>query len=145
MSLVFIVVFFTVVWCLGLKIVFSDGMILEKVGQWLTKKVEVENKKIYEPLGYCEFCMPSIHTLVGITFALCSNLICFTWNIVILYPIFVMASSFLTGVIWNAYGYMKTKQSLTEQKIKYIDKKEQLAHFKVSDKKKKHYEQINKR
>lgn len=144
MILIIKVVVFTVIWCLGLKIVLSEGMVFEKIGKFITDKVEVEHKKIYEPLGYCEFCMPSIHTLFGIAFALASNTINLSWNIAILYPIFVMASSFLTGVIWNIYGFLKTKQALAESQIKLTDKKEELTHFKIKDRKEKHY-QANKK
>ena len=144
MVLIFKVIVLTVIWCLGLKIVLSQGMVLEKIGKFITHKVEVEHKKIYEPIGYCEFCMPSIHTLFGIAFGLASKTISFSWNIVILYPIFVMGSSFLTGIIWNAYGFLKTKQSLAESQIKLTDKQEEVTHFEVRDRKANYY-QSNKR
>lgn len=144
MILIIKVIALTVIWCLGLKVALSEGMIFEKIGQFLNHKVEVENKKIFKAIGQCEFCMPSIHTLFGIAFGLASKTIIFSWNIVILYPIFVMGASFTTGVIWNLFSYLNTKKELAESQIKLTDKQEELTHFEIKDRKAKHY-QANKK
>lgn len=144
MILIFKVITITVLWCLGLKVALSEGMIFEKIGKFFNDKVEVENKKIFKPIGQCEFCMPSIHTLFGIAFGLASKTISFSWNIVILYPIFVTGASFITGVTWSLFSYLNTKKELVESQIKLTNKQEEVTHFEIKDRKAKHY-QANKK
>lgn len=101
----------TTIWCLGIKILTSEGMLLDKLGKYAHKKVD-EGKIIFDPLLACEFCLPSIHSLVGYSFAISLGIIThFSWSLIFIYPLVAMGSSIGCGFIWNAY--------LTMQVIKY--------------------------
>lgn len=98
MILLFKIIIITVVWVLGVKIVTSEGMILESVGRYADSKKSL----IWKPLVICVWCMPSIHSLVGYGLAVGVGVITgFSWHLIFMYPLVVMASSFICGVLWN--------------------------------------------
>lgn len=101
MLLLFQLIAICSIWTLGIKIATAKGMVLEKLGEWGEKKVE-EGYKIYEALFVCHWCMPSIHSLVAIEFAFGIGIIeHFTWNLLAYYPLVVMGTSMLNGLIWG--------------------------------------------
>ena len=111
----------TTIWCLGIKILTADGMVLSKVGKFARKKIK-EGQIIYEPLVSCEFCLPSIHSLVGYVFGVSIGVITgFSMSLVFMYPLVAMGSSIATGFIWNAYQTMMAAKDLSEVKIEFYD------------------------
>lgn len=124
---IFCIIFFTSVWVLGIKIVTSPGMILEKVGEWGGKKVR-EGHRIYEALLVCHYCMPSIHSIIGYSFAIGIGVVEFHWRLLISYPIVVMGSSLINGLVWG----WKDK---IDNESKYYENAEQLSHFEIKNRK----------
>lgn len=114
-------VFITTIWCLGMKIITSQNMIFEKIGNFAHQKVE-EGKLIYDPLIACEWCMPSIHSLFGYFFAVVLGIITsFSWRLVIIYPLVAIGASVGTGFIWNAYLTMNSYKERNEVQTFYYD------------------------
>lgn len=110
----------TTIWCLGIKIVTSDGMILSKVGEYGKKKAE-EGKRVFEALIVCEWCLPSIHSLFGYGFALALGILPASWSLLFIYPLVAMGSSMTTGLIWNGYKTMISLRNLVEAKEDFYD------------------------
>lgn len=103
-----------VIWCLGIKIITSDGMVLSKLGKWGSEKVDAGHM-IYEPLFMCEWCMPSIHSLIAYMFAYGMGLFNdLTWSLLVIYPLVAMGSSLLNGVIWICYKTINAKKEYLE-------------------------------
>ena len=123
MILIIKIVMVSVAICLGLKVAMQQDMILEGFDRWLTDKVE-KGSKICKPLGYCIWCMPSIYCMVAIFFCLVAGLVELKWNLIILYPIFVMATSFIAGVLWHLWIYLTMV-------IKRGEQQEQILHFEI--------------
>lgn len=91
----------TTIWCLGVKIVTAEGMLLEKLGKWAEDKVE-RGHKIYEAIVTCQWCLPSLHSIIGYSFAIGIGVIAeFEWKLVFMYPIVVCGSSILCGFTWT--------------------------------------------
>lgn len=123
----------TTIWNLGIEIVFSDGMALDKVRKWAENKTS----KWYEVVFYCVWCRPSIHSLIGYAAAIGFGVInSFSWKLVIAYPFVVAATSLISGLIWSAYKY-------TEIKHKYYNHLEQHAFFDLKDRKINHSKNKN--
>lgn len=127
------IILVSVIWCLGIKIVTSTGMVLEKLGGYGQKKVK-EGYKIFEALICCEWCLASIHSSIGLLFTLISGIVIWDIRILYLYPIIAMGTSFCTGILWNLWVILKTK-------IAYFENLEVLTHYEIKDRKKNHYEQ----
>ena len=88
----------TVIWVLGFSLVTSEGMLLHG----LRKYAEERKLLIWDPIVLCVWCMPSIHSLIGYLFAFGIGVIDhFSLKLVIMYPLVVMASSFLSGILWS--------------------------------------------
>lgn len=101
----------TAIWVLGIKIATAEDMVLEKLGNYGKQKVE-EGYKIFEALWVCEWCMPSVHSIIGYAFAVGLDIINgFDWKLVILYPLVVMGTSVVTGFTWN---YLEKSNAITE-------------------------------
>ncbi len=111
----FSIIAITSIWVLGIKIATAEGMVLESVGNWAINKA-VSGKRIFEPLLVCHWCMPSIHSLFGygFFFALTGSM---SWGLVACYPIAVMGSSLLCGLIWGVKSIMEQKIQLNEEII----------------------------
>lgn len=113
MILLLKLIIITVIWCLGFKVVTSDGMWLEKIGQY----AEHKNALIWKPLVKCIWCMPSIHSLVGYGLAVGIGVITgFSWHLVFMYPLVVMGSSFICGVLWSISECIETLTSYFSNK-----------------------------
>lgn len=122
----------TTIWVLGLKIATSENMVLEKVGQYGKAKVE-EGKKIFEAIIVCQWCMPSIHSLVGYGFAFGLGILPLQWNwqLLIRYPLVVMGASFCSGMLWLLYETINRIHDRNEVELKYLKHCEQLKHWEV--------------
>lgn len=111
----------TSIWCLGLKILTSKGMLLERLGDFAHDKAR-EGELIYDPLIACEWCMPSIHSLVGYFFAVVIGVITvFSWRLVAIYPLVAMGSSLCSGIIWNAYLTLMSYKERNEAQTDFYD------------------------
>lgn len=132
---IFCIIFFTSVWVLGIKIATSPGMILEKAGEWGGQKVR-EGHRIFEALLVCHYCMPSIHSIIGYSFAIGIGVVEFHWRLLIAYPIVVMGSSLFNGLVWGWHEKIKNE-------TKYLENVEKLSHFDIRDRQKKHRERQN--
>lgn len=103
MQLLFSLIAITSIWCLMIKIVTSEGMVLERLGKYGEKKVD-EGYKIFEALWVCQWCMPSIHSLVGLGFAWGMGLIPeLSWHLLFYYPLVAGGSSLVNGLVWQYY------------------------------------------
>lgn len=92
----------TSIWCLGIKIVTSNGMVLGKVGKWAEEKSG--DYIILEPLINCIWCLPSIHSVIGYLFAFGIGAVSgFDYTFIIMYPIVVMGASAVGGITWAFY------------------------------------------
>lgn len=110
MILIFSLIIITSIWTLGIKILISEDMALEQLGKWGEKKIS-EGHKIYEPLFWCHWCTPSIHTAIGFLFAFGIGLIShFTWSILFYYPLVAMGASLLNGLIWALYEKLNSEK-----------------------------------
>lgn len=122
MIVLFKLILLTTIWCLGMKIITSDHMILEKLGRYARKKVE-EGKLIYDPIIACEWCMPSMHSLIGYGFAIILGIITqFSWALVAIYPLVAIGSSIGTGMIWNFYLTMNSVKERNESQSDFYNR-----------------------
>lgn len=122
MLLLLKLILLTSIWCLGVKIVTSPGMLLHQIGEYGERKVE-EGKRIFEAIVVCEFCLPSIHSLFGYFFAIVLGIIpCFSWVFVLIYPLVAIGSSIVSGFTWTAYKTLVNYRDLAESKIDFYDK-----------------------
>lgn len=114
MILLFQLIIITSIWCLGVKIVTAEGMLLEKLGVYAKRQVE-EGNVIWDALIACEWCLPSIHSLLGYSFALVLGVIThFEWKLVFMYPLVAMGASLLNGLIWNYHLKSNSEKEANE-------------------------------
>lgn len=98
-------ILFTVILVLSIKIVsFGHDMALSN----LRKMAEGRNNKLISGWFLCEWCMPSIWSILGYAFA--ALYLGFPWNIanwyLIFYPIIVGAASVISGITWTFILYL---------------------------------------
>jgi len=128
----FVLIVLGSIWNLGCEIILSDGMALEKVRKWAEEK----ESKIFEPLIWCLWCRPSIHSIIPFIAASGVGWIeLLQWNNLILYPFVVCGTSAVSGIVWSAYKYIEVKSkyykhleqqeffNLKERKINYTKNK----------------------
>lgn len=121
MIILFKLITITTIWCLGIKILTSKGMLLQSIGDYGHKRVS-EGKLIFDPLIACEFCLPSIHSIIGYSFAIALGVITnFSWSLVFMYPLVAMGSSIECGFIWNGYLTMINIQERNQIQSEYYD------------------------
>lgn len=137
-GLIFKIILLTSIWVFGVKILTHEGMLLEKLGEWANKKVEDGNKFI-EWLFVCEWCMPSIHSILFVLpisyFVGILDGFIDVKNILIL-PFIIAGASLLSGIIWNFV-------MLLLKYYDFIDKSEKLKHFDIKDRKQEFYNKNN--
>ncbi len=131
MILILKLIALTSIWVLGLKIVTSKGMLLEKFGTWAETKVE-QGQKIFEAVIVCQWCMPSIHSIVGYLFAYVIG-IPMSWRIVACYPIIVMGSSLVCGLTWLIYETLNRVHDRNEIQQRYYKHAERMAYWDVEE------------
>jgi len=107
---------------MGLKIALSKGMLLERLGEWLEYKVEEEKKKIYN-LFICQWCMATLQSIVAHAIAFGLGILPMEWNwqLLIRWPLVVMASSFICGNAWNIYETINRVRERNEAERDYYD------------------------
>lgn len=129
----------TSVWVIGLKIATAQDMIFEKLGKWGEAKVK-DGHKIFEAVIVCQWCMPSIHSLVGYGFAFLLAVLPwrFDWKLVWMYPLVVMASSFVCGMSWLIYETINRIHDRNELQARYYDNMEQLTHWDIIERRERH-------
>lgn len=131
MTLIFQLIVLTSIWVMGLTIITQPKMLAEKVRDW-ADGIHKKGNKFMEPLILCHWCMPSLHSAVGYTFAVLIGLINhFEWRLVFMYPLVAMGSSLLNGIVWGLH-------KLIEAATGYYSNAEQLTHFDIRDRKAEH-------
>lgn len=102
-----------------IKISTHDGMLFEKVGKFGEKKIK-QGYKIFEALWICEWCMPSIHSLIGFGFGFAIGVIdVFSWKLIAYYPLCVGGASLCCGLIWEFYNLMVANKMYYENGQQY--------------------------
>lgn len=115
-------VLITVSFVFAVRISTSEGMVFEKIGKWATDRLD-EGKRIYEPLLLCEWCMPSVYSLVAIVFYILANYLftgVFYYKVIILYPAIIGISSMITGLTFMLKDLIGSKTSYNEKKEEKI-------------------------
>lgn len=120
MILLFKLIILTFICVMGLKIVLSKGMLLERVGEWLEYQVESGNK-IFD-LFICQWCMATLCSLLAHGFAFGLGILPLEWNwqLLIRWPLVVMGSSFLCGNVWNLYETINRVKEKNEAEANYL-------------------------
>lgn len=116
----------TVMLTLGWKVVISEDMLLERVGYWLTDKVEQGNK-IFE-LWLCPWCT-TFFVLLAFGFGFGLEIITLSWKLFLLFPLCVAGSSFISGILWTIYQTINTVKENNEaqsEHFKTINYEEQI-------------------
>lgn len=110
----------TVVLVLSLKIVMSEGMLLEKLGQYFERKID-EGHKIYD-LFYCQWCSGTLQSITAHLFAFGLGIIPFEWNwqLLIRWPLIVGATSIIAGNFWNLYLAVNQIKERNEAETNYL-------------------------
>lgn len=103
---------------LGWKIVTSEDMLLESVGDFAEAKAK-EGKRYYELL-FCQWCMPSAWSLLGFVFAYGLGIISIEWKLLFLYPLCVCGSSLVCGVTWSLYKLIESTINRNEAEVEAI-------------------------
>lgn len=121
MILLFKLIAITVIWVLGIKIATSEGMILEKLGRFAEKKVD-EGHKIWDGLVWCQWCLPSFHSVPAHFFAFGLGVIPFEVNkeLFIRWPLVIMGSSLVSGLIWTIYLTINKVKERNEEEWEYF-------------------------
>lgn len=83
--------------CAGLATCFEDGMILSGMRKWLND--HIKNKWILKPICNCVFCMPSVWG--SMVYWLLSFAIGLSIQSVLLYPVCIVCSVFLSGLFYG--------------------------------------------
>lgn len=112
----------TVTIVMGLKIAMSEDMLLERLGFYFERKVR-EGRKVYD-LFICPFCMNSLQSLTAYAFAFGLKVLPFefNWQLVIRWPLVVMASSFISGNIWNLYETINQVKEKNKAETEYYER-----------------------
>lgn len=90
---------------------------------WLRKfgerKVKEDGKIIFEPLFLCEWCMPSIHSIIGYIFAYSIGILTkLSFSSIVIYPLVVMLSSLTCGLTWSIYNLIVSKTNFYNASIR---------------------------
>lgn len=113
----------TVVLVLALKIVMSEGMLLEKLGKFFERKIK-EGHKAYD-LFYCEWCSGTLQSITAHFIAFGLGVLPFEWNwqLLIRWPLIIGGASFISGNLWNLYltvNRIKEKNQLESEYFKSL-------------------------
>lgn len=119
MIIIFKIILILTIWCLGVKIVTANGMLLQWLGEWGEEQVD-KGYKIFEAIIVCPFCLPSVHSILGYAFAYGLGLIELDWKLLIMWPIVVMGSSILSGFTWTAYQTINQIKEKNEAETEYF-------------------------
>lgn len=110
----------TFILVMGLKIAMAEGMLLEQLGAYFDRKIEEGHK--WMDLFYCQWCMSTLQSIVAHFFAFGLGIIPFEWNwqLLIRWPLIVMAGSFLCGNVWNIYETINQIKEKNEAEANYL-------------------------
>lgn len=110
----------TFICVMGLKIIMSEDMLLEKVGEWFKKKID-EGHKVYS-MFYCEWCMSTLQSITAHAFAFGLGILPFefNWQLLIRWPLVIMGASFLSGNVWNIYETINRTKEAKEAEADYF-------------------------
>lgn len=124
------IIILNVIWILGLKVATSEGMVLHFIARYAESKESL----IWEPVILCEWCMPSLHSVIAYVFAIGIGIISsFSWKLVWIYPLVVLSSSVACGVIWKLMDLINVVYS-------FYKNQGESAYLDVKDRKKKYNE-----
>lgn len=133
MILLLKLILLTFIWVMGIKISTAEGMVFEKLGNWANKQVD-KGYKIYEAIISCEWCLPSLHSVIGYAFAVGIGVIDhFEWKLVVLYPLVVCGTSLLSGLTWTIYLTINEIKENNKEQSKYFKNINNLPSFIVED------------
>lgn len=121
-------IFLLVCWTMGWRVIISEGMLFEKLGEWAEKKAETN--KWFDAI-ICPWCIPNIQGLLFVyplAFAL-GILEWWDWRYVAMYPFTLGAASFICGTLWEIYLTRNRKREYYTNAQKYyynLNKKEKV-------------------
>ena len=129
----------TVICVMALKIVLSEGMLLEKLGSWLEYKTKDQYmdgvlvskaNKFYE-LFICQWCMGTLQSVTAHLFAFGLGIITFefTAHFIIRWVLVIMASSFINGNLWNLYETVNRIKERNEAEREFLISADDLANI----------------
>lgn len=110
----------TVLLVLSLKIVMSEGMLLERLGRFFERKID-EGHKVYD-LFYCQYCMSTLQSIVAIFISMGLDIIPFEWDwkLLIRWPLTIMGGSIIAGNLWNLYLTTNQIKEKNEAETEYF-------------------------
>lgn len=111
----------TVVLVLALKIVMSEDMLLERLGEFFETKIAEGNK--WPDLFYCQWCMGTLQAITAHFFAFGLGILPFEWHwqLLIRYPLIVGATSIIAGNLWNVYLMINQIRERNEAEASYYN------------------------
>lgn len=108
----------TVMITLAWKVVTSEGMLLEKLGFWIRFQVD-KGRKIFDLL-FCPFCT-TFFAMVAFGFSFGLEIL--SWELslknVLLFPLTVCGSSFISGNMWSFYEAINRVRERNEEEYFY--------------------------
>lgn len=106
---------------MGVKIVTSEGMLLEKLGFYFEKKAD-DGCKLCE-MAICPWCLPTPCSIAAHFFAFGLGLLPFEWNyeLLIRWPLVIAGSSFICGNVWNIYETINRVREKNEAEANYFN------------------------
>lgn len=133
MILLLKMIMITFIIVMGLKITMSEGMVLERLGAYLEKKVD-EGNKVFD-LFICPWCMPTLQSLTAHLFAFGLGILPleFDWQLLVRWPLIVMGSSFVCGNAWNIYGAINSVRERNDIQRKHLENVERLSSYDVEE------------
>lgn len=110
----------TVIIVLGLRVSLSNGMIFQKLGKFFERKVE--EGYLWMDVFICPWCMGSLQCATAHFVSFKLGLIDFEWDekLVFRYLIIVLASSFVSGVLWTIYLTLNQIKEKNEAEAEYL-------------------------
>ena len=116
----FQLILITFIWVMGIKISTAEDMIFERIGDYGKRKVD-EGHKIWDAIVVCEWCLPSIHSIFGTSFAMGLGVIPFEINkeLFIRWPLVIMGTSLISGLTWLAYTTINRIKEKNEFESEY--------------------------
>lgn len=111
----------TVMIASALKVVMSEGMLLEKLGAYFKRKQDKGYRWV--DLFYCEWCCVTLQSITAHAFAFGLGILPLSWNwqLLIRWPLVVFGASFISGNLWNVYLTINKIKERNEQEAIYFE------------------------
>ncbi len=105
---------------LALKTALSEGMLLERLGNWLDWQANDRGSKLAQ-MFFCPFCMPTIQSIVAHAFAFGLGILPMelNWALLIRWPLVVFGASIIAGNFWNVYETINTAKERNEEETQF--------------------------